>query len=191
MSRNNIDIKKEHPVYGFPLLCAAAEGQNRIVGIICKRADALGQKSVVVNQKDRKTGWTLLHCAVDNAGFKAADVYMIESILNHGVNIDEQNFNGQTALHLAAEAGKLYIVKYLISRGIDHTIVDEYGETALVYAKGAMDYNSKQQLSQSFIECVLGNENLLRKIVLNPVTENNLLVCLRQREIAPKYIYNK
>jgi hypothetical protein len=49
-------------------------------------------------------------------------------------DINMKNAEGKTALHLAAEAGQLEIIKYLLTRRPDLTVTDPDGNTALLLA---------------------------------------------------------
>ncbi|MFN7117392.1 MAG: glutaminase A [Saprospiraceae bacterium] len=52
-----------------------------------------------------------------------------------GVNLSSADYDGRTALHLAAAENQIEVVKYLISRGIDLFPVDRWGGTPLDDAK--------------------------------------------------------
>ena len=46
-------------------------------------------------------------------------------------DINESDYEGRTALHIAASEGHLNIVKYLVNHGSDVDIKDSRGNTAL------------------------------------------------------------
>ncbi|WP_419247185.1 ankyrin repeat domain-containing protein [Wolbachia endosymbiont of Rhagoletis indifferens] len=62
------------------------------------------------------------------------DYYQVLQCLNDGVNINAQNNNNQTPLHIASLKGMANIVKLLLERGAKINIRDNQGETVLHYA---------------------------------------------------------
>lgn len=83
----------------------------------------------------------LLHLAV-SFGSKT----LFEALVRLGININAQNCDGNTPLHLAAKLGRQEIVDVLLSvDGIDDTIINVEGKTAIELSK-------TKQIS-STIEC--------------------------------------
>ncbi len=62
----------------------------------------------------------------------------IQFLLDHGADLDLQNYDGRTALFIAANAGKLRHVSALIDAGADLNVRNQSGDTALktAYDKG-------------------------------------------------------
>ena len=52
------------------------------------------------------------------------------NLIENGANLDLKDSLGQTALHIAVEKGKYFIVRSLIDYGADLTIQNEDGEEA-------------------------------------------------------------
>ena len=75
---------------------------------------------------DQKSAYMLLPAAAKNG-----NLALTESLLEQKLNVNHKNANGNTALHEAAAAGKLEMVKLLISRGANSKIRNNYGETPL------------------------------------------------------------
>ncbi len=48
---------------------------------------------------------------------KAGNLKLLKALLAEGTDVNYQNFNGETVLHVAASRGDLTIVKYLVSKG--------------------------------------------------------------------------
>ncbi|CAF3977540.1 unnamed protein product [Rotaria sordida] len=69
---------------------------------------------------------TLLHCA-SKKGYCDLVHWLVEQ---HQANFDLVDFNGNTALHLAAYGGHTTIVDYLLNCGCDSTIKNRWGTTA-------------------------------------------------------------
>ena len=66
----------------------------------------------------------------------AADYRNLEDltkILDEGADINELNIIGQTPLFIAAANGKLDMVKELLRRGADSTVIDKDGSTFINY----------------------------------------------------------
>ena len=56
-------------------------------------------------------------------------------MLNNGANIDAQNNKGTTALSFATQYNQVEVVKLLIARDADITIIDQDNKIALDHAK--------------------------------------------------------
>eukprot|EP01112_Ceratiomyxa_fruticulosa_P011898 TRINITY_DN3274_c0_g3_i1.p1 TRINITY_DN3274_c0_g3~~TRINITY_DN3274_c0_g3_i1.p1 ORF type:complete len:607 (+),score=113.71 TRINITY_DN3274_c0_g3_i1:134-1954(+) len=70
------------------------------------------------------------------------DLHTIKHLIEQeGVNPNEGDYDGRTALHLASEEGHLDIVKYLISKGVNLNAHDRWGSTPL---RGAISYNRRE-----------------------------------------------
>ncbi|MBN2145264.1 MAG: ankyrin repeat domain-containing protein [Candidatus Aureabacteria bacterium] len=88
-----------------------------------------------VDFKD-KYGNTLLMCAMWN-DFPELILYLLEK----GVNIDERNKDGETALYKAS-GNDVYMVKYLLDKGADPTIKDSKGYSIIVNAIREDNYDA-------------------------------------------------
>ncbi|CAF4032512.1 unnamed protein product [Rotaria sp. Silwood1] len=69
---------------------------------------------------------TLLHCASKKGYFDLVR-WLVEQ---HSVNMNLVDFNGNSALHLAASGGHIPIVDYLLNRGCDPTFKNRWSTTA-------------------------------------------------------------
>jgi ankyrin repeat protein len=77
-----------------------------------------------------QTQMPLLHVAI-----RTRKKSMVRLLLRRGVStINEQDTNGRTALHIAAQAGDEEIVEMLIKHGADPKVVDNQGLDALYCA---------------------------------------------------------
>lgn len=81
-------------------------------------------------------GANLLHEAV-----KSKDEVMVRHILTLGLDINHQDYNGDTALILAAQLGYIEIVKILLENGADKAIKGQFGKTAKCHAKTSEIYD--------------------------------------------------
>lgn len=79
-----------------------------------------------------KTGGTLLHLYVDKP---RVYTYILAS---HGVPINVQDANGDSALHLAVRKNKLEIVEALVQCGADLTLRNKLGQTPVEEAEGSI-----------------------------------------------------
>jgi ankyrin repeat protein len=59
------------------------------------------------------------------------DVEMMDNLRLLGWNVNGQDYDGRTAVGIAASEGHLDVIKYLISKGADLTIKDARGNDAL------------------------------------------------------------
>eukprot|EP01112_Ceratiomyxa_fruticulosa_P002692 TRINITY_DN1286_c0_g1_i2.p1 TRINITY_DN1286_c0_g1~~TRINITY_DN1286_c0_g1_i2.p1 ORF type:complete len:607 (+),score=115.69 TRINITY_DN1286_c0_g1_i2:182-2002(+) len=79
----------------------------------------------------------LLLCSAASKGDLVTVKHLIEV---QGVNPNEGDYDGRTALHLACEEGHMDVVKYFISKGVDMNAPDRWGATPL---RGAISYNRR------------------------------------------------
>ena len=112
--------------------------------------------------QDIKNGGTPLHWAKT----KEIAVALIEA----GCHIDAKNFNGDTALHLASQHGRLDVVMALVSNGANVDLQDKEGQTALHLA------------------CQMGHDTIVKALL---VFEANFLETNKKRETAFQVALNK
>lgn len=80
-------------------------------------------------------GYTpLIHaCRIGNLGLERAKL-----LVARGANVNlRASFLGHSALHFAAETGRVGLVRLLLDAGADVNAVDDIGQTAMAKAKGA------------------------------------------------------
>ncbi|XP_078724153.1 60 kDa lysophospholipase isoform X1 [Lampetra fluviatilis] len=65
------------------------------------------------------------------AAAKAGDIHTMEALHELGMNLSDQDYDGRTALHVAACEGNLALVDYLLSCGATVYAKDRYGCTPL------------------------------------------------------------
>ena len=65
------------------------------------------------------------------------DVDGIGRLRVQGAELDGADYDGRTALHLAASEGKHAVVDYLLRHGVDPSPVDRWGNTPLDDARRA------------------------------------------------------
>jgi ankyrin repeat protein len=87
---------------------------------------------VDVNSRDN-SGRTPLMLAADHDSLVPDEV--MDLLLAHGAKIDEQDPEGNTSLMIAAKAGGMSGVEYLISKGAVVNLKNKAGETALKFAR--------------------------------------------------------
>lgn len=78
---------------------------------------------------DYVEGLSLLHLAC-----RAADLGMVELLLQYGANVNSTDSRGRTPLHHSIMKGRHVYAKLLLSRGADSQAADRDGRTALQYA---------------------------------------------------------
>ncbi|XWS54076.1 hypothetical protein CRYUN_Cryun10bG0057900 [Craigia yunnanensis] len=78
---------------------------------------------------DDLDGCTLLHLACE-----AADIGMLELLLQYGANINATDSRGQTPLHRCILKGKAALAKLLLTRGADPQALNREGKTPLELA---------------------------------------------------------
>ena len=59
------------------------------------------------------------------------DLTGIRRLAIQGVHLDDADYDGRTALHLAASEGRVDVVDYFIAQGVRRAPVDRWGNTPL------------------------------------------------------------
>ncbi len=68
-------------------------------------------------------------------GWNTNNFELFQLLVSHGANVNIPNSNGDTPLMDAAYLGKLDNLKYLLDNGVDTTLINKRGSTALQLAK--------------------------------------------------------
>ena len=159
-----------------PLVNAAEFGRLAVVKILLKR----GAKAELKN----KFGSNILSAVVNNMGIASSktskeEVYqIIDLLLSHGADINSQNKNGESLLHMRAHLNEVELATYLLKRNLKINLVAANGENAFDYAcKGKADVEMFDLLlskglrpERGFDKCFLeviqrSNLNLVKKII--------------------------
>ena len=85
------------------------------------------QSKLIISEKMKKNPKIVPLC--DAVLFN--DVEMFNRLINEGVDINERDYNGVTALWYAAQQGHYELAKILIEHGADLEVKDKYGNTPL------------------------------------------------------------
>ncbi|XP_063924177.1 uncharacterized protein LOC135138192 isoform X2 [Zophobas morio] len=93
-----------------------------------------------VNNTDNNKD-SALHYA---SGSDVENADLINLLISYITNVDVQNKDGLTPLHLACETGKFLTAKILLEHGADGNLVDKYNQNALHYA--ASEENQNEEL---------------------------------------------
>ncbi len=59
------------------------------------------------------------------------DLLEIRRLYTNGIDLNSSDYDGRTALHLAASDNNIKIIKFLIKKNVDKSIKDRWGNTAL------------------------------------------------------------
>ncbi|XP_071150121.1 uncharacterized protein [Mytilus edulis] len=108
--------------------------------------------------------------------FAAGNKEEIEKCLEQGANINNQNWNGSTALHDAAWNGRTEIVRLLIDRGIDINLPNNDGSTALHNAAWSGQTEIVRLLIDRGTNISLQNENGSTALHLTALNEQTDIV---------------
>lgn len=82
-------------------------------------------------QATTANGDTALHLAA-----RRRDVDMVRILVDYGTNVDTQNGEGQTPLHIAAAEGDEALLKYFYGVRASASIADNQGESAAKVVQG-------------------------------------------------------
>ena len=78
------------------------------------------------------------------------DLAEAQKLAARGVDLDGADYDGRTALHLAASEGHAHVVEYLIAEGVKLSAVDRWGGTPLSDAR-----RNDQELVITLLEAAL------------------------------------
>uniref|UniRef100_A0A7S4H8T1 Cyclic nucleotide-binding domain-containing protein n=1 Tax=Guillardia theta TaxID=55529 RepID=A0A7S4H8T1_GUITH len=118
------------------------------------------QKVAFLNQR-RKTEHVAAFCGASSRG----ELEKMLRFLRIGLNVDETDSNGRTALHVAACEGKLDAVKLLITNSASVSLRDKYGNTPL---------NDAVRHGQDHVAAILRSQNQALNF---PGKEAGVLLC--------------
>eukprot|EP01083_Nonionella_stella_P200917 735368_1 len=155
-------IRKTRQEMATDLFEACAKGDIKVV-----RQILTVDKTVAAHARDNNTDATALMTACYHGYYAVAQ----ELLQTRKISINEQNYHGMTALHMAAQAGYDKIVELLIKYGINIDETTEDGTTALFNAveKGhikvvqvLLDNNAEANLSLFF-----GHNSIVEMLILH------------------------
>ena len=116
---------------------------------------------------------SLLYLAARNGYYN-----LTEYLLKKGINVNEVQRNGSTALHGAAYYGQELIIQLLIDHGIDVSIRNEFGHTAADEAKTSfikeLILNSNNDKIMNFFH-ELYSKGLVSNII--PIKKQDKIIC--------------
>lgn len=100
-------------------------------------------KKADVNEKEEKYGMNFLQkCILEDFSLHETEgeifAEIIQVLIKAKIDLNHQDVDGCTALHLAVEKNQFDLAKLLLEKGAIASIVDRTGKTALDYA---MDYD--------------------------------------------------
>jgi ankyrin repeat protein len=125
---------------------------------------------------------SLLYLAARNGYFN-----LTEYLIKKGININEVQRDGSTALHGAAYYGQELVIQLLIENGIDTKVVNNFGHTAAQEAKTTrireLILNSERDIIMELFH-KLYKQNLVSNIV--PIKKNDEIIA--QKLICSKSI---
>jgi len=94
---------------------------------IFSKLDGAGLKRDTTDSKNAEVTLIRMCYAAGNG-----DLEQVKHIIEEkGVDVNMADYDGRTALHLAASEGQVEVVNYLIGRGADVTLKDRWGGTPL------------------------------------------------------------
>jgi ankyrin repeat protein len=148
-------------------------------------AHKYGCKPTQRNSLDTKS---LLEHAVENG--KVDSLETLLTLYKNDINVNEITYRGHTALHTAADSGKLGCVVQLLHNGADHTIKNKQGLTALDlaiinnhvdtikvlenHAKGIKTLPLTKEESEAYANLVLESELVVGNTLIDKYEENPL-----------------
>lgn len=104
---------------------------------------------------------------------------VVQYLLDEGVDIDQENADGVSALYLACYAGHLPVVALLLDWGVDRTVITSHGHSALTAAArnlrvvelllahrcGDIDHQIDNGMSALHLACLQGAVDVVRVLL--------------------------
>ena len=135
--------KTRETIEEFFVRIKAASNHNEVKSLISKL-----NKSGRLNETDNQ-GNNLVHlCAKD-------DDKILPILLNRNIDINLQNHEGKTPLHLAAEFGNPSNLKELLSLGADFSAIDSSGKSTIDLAFEAASKNPESKEHSEILDTLL------------------------------------
>ena len=120
------EILEAEPRRGYtPLFMACQKGHEGVVRLL------LAHAATDVNQARTDVGATPLYMACQNGHEEVVRLLVEEA----NAEVNKVNGKNQTPINIAAYAGHLGVVRFLLSKGADCTIKDQWGDTPLASAR--------------------------------------------------------
>jgi hypothetical protein len=126
--------------YGYPE-CISSSHKEKLIETTNKLDDFIENKSNLDIRYTYNT--TLLMSLIYYTSGGEKDPSLALHLLEKGVDINETNMFGQTALHYAASAGMPKLIEKIIKMGIDVNLVDDLGQTPLDIAE--LEFNNDKE----------------------------------------------
>ncbi|MFZ1388827.1 MAG: ankyrin repeat domain-containing protein [Thiolinea sp.] len=169
----NIGIKPTQTTIKNEPICPPATHQAATAGA----ANALNW--LLANQassNDSCTGDTLIHAATQGhqAGMLA---WLLSNKKSLKLDINAQNFEGDTALHRATRWKNLSLINILLKQGASRTAINQQGNTPLHEASQAIDDNDARAILTSLLDDTATDSGLNIK---NANGDTTLLIALGQ-----------
>ena len=100
-------------------------------------AELLSRSPSVLNESEKKLGWTGLYCSV-----MCGHIEIAKYLISNSANVNIQNRMGETPLHQAIECRNMKITKLLLKSGSDPNIQQNDGETPLHMATSQLNFKA-------------------------------------------------
>jgi len=125
------------------LMLAAIHGQAGVVKLLLEN----GADAEAANSR----GLTAIHFAVSSSR-EEGRLAILEALLATGADVDEEANDGSTPLMLAASAGSVETVNFLLTRKANINATDTHGNTALILALKSYA-GSQREIIQELLSC--------------------------------------
>ena len=105
------------------------------------------------------------------------DIQIFNSLISYGVNVNQTDLKGRTALFYAVENNSNNMLNTLLNSGIDKNVSDNYGLNAFLYACTLGNIPACKMLMQS--GCRTSDADLYGNTALHIAAQKNLTTLVR------------
>ena len=142
LNRYDVNTRRNTDIRETPLTLASSLYRNEIIQVLINAGADL-------NMEDNDGLTPLMSSFIDDGFYNHVET--IELLLDNNANVNYQNRNGETALHIASQLDRTEIIRILVDRGANVNIRDRNGNTPLVAYNNFRNYTMSAESAEILI----------------------------------------
>ena len=142
LNRYDVNTRRNTDMRETPLILAISLYRNDIIQVLINAGADL-------NMEDNDRLTPLMNSFIDDGFYNHVET--TELLLDNNANVNYQNQNGETALHIASQLDRTEIIRILVDRGANVNIPDRNGNTPLVAYTNFRNYTMSAESAEILI----------------------------------------